>query len=83
VHGCTVYGPKDGNPIGQLSALSGTYAPVAQPDRAPAFRHEQFHVRIRSLYGKTEPIKWIALYRGNLNSQADGNPEETWECRDP
>jgi hypothetical protein len=36
----------------------------------------------RSLYGETEPIKWIALYRGTLNSQrifwADGNPEETF-----
>jgi hypothetical protein len=42
-------------------------APVAQLDRASAFKHAP-ESAFRSLYRETEPVKWIALYRGNLNS---------------
>jgi len=43
-------------------------APVAQLDRATAFKIVNIVTKIGAFAGKQEPAKWTALYRGNLNS---------------
>ena len=58
----------------QLNDCSDQYgrikqlAPVAQLDRATAFKIVNVVTKIGAFTGKQEPVKWTALYRGNLNS---------------